>query len=217
MTEKIQILIADDHTIVRSGVRLLLQSEPDMEVVDEVDNGLDAVVKTGELRPDIVLMDIAMPGIDGLEATRRIKAAYPDTRVLVLTMHRSDEYFFEMLKAGASGYVLKVAETGELIHAVRIVARGEVYLNPPMAKKLLTEYLEKVNKPAGHELDLSRREKEILHFIAEGYSNTDIAEKLVISLSTVYTHRANLLQKLKLSSQHELIQFARQHDLMDRS
>ena len=130
MTDKIRVLIADDHTIVRSGVRLLLQAEPDIEVVGEALNGDEAVTLAEALRPDVILMDIAMPGKNGLEATRQIKARFPDMDILGLTMHRSDEYFFEMLRAGASGYVLKAAETSELIGAIRVVARGEVFLYP---------------------------------------------------------------------------------------
>jgi two-component system response regulator NreC len=130
MTDKIRVLIADDHTIVRSGVRLLLQAEPDIEVVGEALSGDEAVTLAEALRPDVILMDIAMPGKNGLEATRQIKARFPDMDILGLTMHRSDEYFFEMLRAGASGYVLKAAETSELIGAIRVVARGEVFLYP---------------------------------------------------------------------------------------
>ncbi|HEY4580315.1 MAG TPA: response regulator transcription factor, partial [Candidatus Acidoferrales bacterium] len=142
MTDKIRVLIADDHTIVRSGVRLLLQAEPDIEVVGEALNSAEAVALAESLRPTVILMDIAMPpGVNGLEATRQIKARFPNMHVLVLTMHRSEEYFFETLKAGASGYVLKSAETNDLLTAVRIVARGEVFLYPVMAKQLLQGYL----------------------------------------------------------------------------
>src|SRR3970040_1728935 len=134
MAAKTRVLIADDHTIVRSGVRLLLQAEPDIEVVGEALDGGQAVTMAESLRPDVVLMDIAMPGTSGLEATRQIKSRFPEMCVLVLTMHRSDEYFFEMLKAGASGYILKGAETNELIGAIRSVARAEGFLYPTLAK-----------------------------------------------------------------------------------
>lgn len=217
MTNPIRVLLADDHTIVRSGVRMLLRSEADIEVVGEAENGREAIQMAINLQPDIVVMDIAMPEIDGLEATRQIKASCPNTNVLVLTMHRTDEYFFEMLRAGASGYVLKAAGTNELIHAMRVIAMGEVYLYPTMAKKLLSDYLDKVKHQAPMETGLSRRESEILALIAEGYTNNEIAEKLVISASTVHTHRSKLLQKLNLSSRHELIQYARQAGIIKES
>ncbi|HLE29717.1 MAG TPA: response regulator transcription factor [Anaerolineales bacterium] len=215
MADKIRVLIADDHTIVRSGVRLLLQGEPDIEVVGEALDGDEAVALAESLRPDMVLMDIAMPGTSGLDATRRIKARFPEMRVLVLTMHRSDEYFFEMLKAGASGYVLKGAEISELISAVRTVAQGEVFLYPTMAKQLLQDYLSRVKEPeSSGQPALTQREKEILHLLAEGYSNKEIAERLVLSPSTIHSHRTNLMRKLNLSSRYELIQYARQRGLL---
>lgn len=215
MTEKTRVLIADDHTIVRAGVRLLLEAEPDIEVVGEALTGDEAVALAEALRPHIVLMDIAMPGITGLEATRRIKARCPAMQVLVLTMHRSEEYFFEMLTAGASGYVLKGAETSELINAIRVVARGEVFLYPTMAKQLLQDYLARVQEPSdsGSAL-LTPREKQILRLLAEGYANKEIAERLVVSPSTVHSHRTNLMKKLNLSSRRELIQYARERGLL---
>lgn len=214
MTDQTRVLIADDHTIVRSGVRLLLEAEPDIEVVGEALDGNEALVLVEVLRPNVVLMDIAMPGMDGLEATRRIKARWPDINVLVLTMHRTDEYFFEMLKAGASGYVLKSAETGELVNAVRVVARGEVYLYPTMAHHLVQDYLSRVGGNAASDPSLSPREKEILKLLAEGYSGKEIAEKLVVSPSTVHTHRSNLMSKLGLSNRRELIQYARRRGML---
>ncbi len=214
MTDKLRVLIADDHTIVRTGVRLLLEAEPNITVVGEALDGHEVLSLVESLRPDVVLMDIAMPGMDGLEATRQIKARWPEIKVLVLTMHRSDEYFFEMLKIGASGYVLKGANPNELIDAVQIVGRGEVYLYPSMAKKLLKDYLSRVEGSVESEPHLSPREKEILRLLAEGYTNKEVAEKLVISPSTTYTHYSNLMKKLNLSSRRELIQYARDHGLL---
>ena len=214
MADLIRVLIADDHTIVRSGVRLLLAAEPDIEVVGEALNGREAVTQAESLRPDVILMDITMPEMDGLEATRQIKSRYPDIHVLVLTMHRSDEYFFEMLQAGASGYVLKGAETSELINAVRVVSRDEVFLYPTMAQKLVQGYLSLVEWDEDNLPSLSPREREILRLLAEGYSNKEIAEKLVVSPSTVHTHRSNLMEKLELSNRRELIQYARQRGLI---
>lgn len=214
MPQRIKVLIADDHTIVRSGVRLLLDGETDIEVVGEALDGAEAVDMVATLRPDVVLMDIAMPGVDGMEATRYIKEEWPEVNVLVLTMHRRDEYFFEMLQAGASGYILKGAETNELIHAVRVVARGEVFLYPTMSRKLVRDYLERQVEENAPSSSLSPREEQILKLLAEGYSSKEIAEQLVISPSTVYTHRSKLMEKLGLNSRHELIQYARRQGLI---
>lgn len=214
MKKAIRVLIADDHTIVRSGVRMLLEAEEDFIVVGEALDGAKAIELTEKLQPDVVLMDIGMPEVDGLEATRQIKAQWPDVNVLVLTMHRSEEYFFEMLKNGASGYLLKGAETSDLIHAVRVVAQGDVFLYPAMARKLVNDYLNVAGGVASVDPQLSPRENEILRLLLEGYSNKEISEQLIITPSTVHTHRTNLMQKLGLSSRHELIQYARQRGLL---
>jgi len=214
MSDRIRVLIADDHTIVRSGLRLLLEAEPDIDVVGEALEGREALNLVEKHLPDVVLMDIAMPGMDGLEATRQIKDSWPQVKVLVLTMHRSDEYFFEMLKAGASGYILKGAETSDLIHAVRVVGRGEVFLYPAMAQKLVKDYLNFIQWGEGTGSSLSPREKEILRLLGEGCSTKEIAEKLVISPSTVHSHRSNLMTKLGLSNRRELIRYARQRGLI---
>lgn len=214
MSDRIRVLIADDHIIVRSGLRLLLEAEPDIDVVGEASDGREALDLIEKRLPDVVLMDIAMPGMDGLEATQRIKDNWPQVKVLVLTMHRSDEYFFEVIKAGASGYILKGAETSDLIHAVRVVGRGEVFLYPTMAQKLVKDYLNFIQWGEGAGSSLSPREKEILHLLADGCSNKEIAEKLVISPSTVHSHRSNLMTKLGLNNRRELIQYARQRGLI---
>ena len=214
MDRPIRVLIGDDHTIVRTGVRLLLEAEDDIEVVGEAGDGNEVVALTETLQPDVIIMDIAMPVMDGLEATRQIKARWPGINILVLTMHRTDEYFFEMLKAGASGYVLKGAETSELIKAIQIVSRGEVFLYPTMAQRLVQGYIGAVSDNSDDGPSLSPREMEILQLLADGYSNNEIAEKLVISPSTVHTHRSNLFGKLGLSTRHELIQYARQRGLV---
>lgn len=213
MSDRIRVLIADDHIIVRSGLRLLLEAEPDIDVVGEALDGREALELVEKHLPDVVLMDITMPGMDGLEATRLIKASWPQINVLALTMHRSDEYFFEMLKAGASGYILKGAETSDLIQAVRVVGRGEVFLYPTMAQKLLKDYLNFSQWGEETGSSLSPREKEILRLLSEGCSTKEIAEKLVISPSTVHSHRSNLMTKLGLNSQRELIQYARKRGL----
>lgn len=209
MSDLLRVLIADDHTIVRSGIKLLLEAESDIDVVGESLDGEQALAMIESLNPDVVLMDIAMPGMDGLEATRRIKARWPDIKILVLTMHRSTEYFFEMLKAGAHGYILKGAETSDLINAVRVVGRGEVFLYPSMAQRLVKDYLNLSDRESDSDPPLSPREKEVLKLLIEGHTNKEIAEQLFISPSTVYTHYGNLLDKLGLTSKHELIQYAR--------
>ena len=214
MSDRIRVLIADDHIIVRSGLRLLLEAEPDIDVVGEALEGGEALNLVEKHLPDMVLMDIAMPGMDGLEATRRIKTRWPQIQVLVLTMHRSDEYFFEMLKAGASGYILKGAETSDLIHAVRVVGRGEVFLYPTMAQKLVRDYVNFMQWGEETGSSLSSREKDILRLLNEGYSTKEIAEKLVISTSTVHSHQSNLMTKLGLSNRRELVQYARKRGLI---
>lgn len=214
MSKLIRLLLADDHTIFRAGVRMLLDLEPDIEVVGEATEGSQAVDLAEKLKPDVVLMDIAMPCMDGLEATRYIKAECPEIQVLVLTMHRSDEYLFEMLKAGASGYVIKGAETEELINAIRIVSRGQVFLYPTIAGKLVREYIELSSTNDDPGSTLTPREKEIMVLLAEGFSNKEIADKLVISTSTVYTHRGKLMEKLGFTSRHDLIQYARRKGLI---
>ncbi len=213
MSNSIKVIIADDHTIVRSGLRLLLEVEPGIEVLGEAVDGSQALELVEHYHPDVVLMDISMPGLEGLDATRQIKARWPQVHVLVLTMHRSDEYFFETLKAGASGYILKGAETCELINAIRLVNQGEVFIHPTMAQKLVKGYLSNLQLNEDSGPSLTHREKEILTMLGDGYNPSEIAEKLVISPSTVHTHQSNLMTKLGLTTRHGLIQYARQHGL----
>lgn len=214
MADPIRILIADDHTIFRSGLKLLLNSEPDMQIVGEVEDGEGAIRLAGELRPDVILMDIGMPKVNGIEATRQIHETYPEVHILVLTMHRSEEYFFQMLSAGASGYILKAADTDQLISAVRTVGRGEVFLYPSMAERLVKEYLRGLSGAQAETSQITDREREVLRLIAEGFSNKEIAERLVISPSTVHSHRTNIMRKLNISKRHELVQYARRHGLL---
>lgn len=212
MTDKIRVLIVDDHPIVRSGLRALLMAESDIEVIDEATDGKEGIEKTETLHPNVILMDISMPNMDGLNATRQIKIKFPEVQVLVLSMHRSDEYFFEMLRAGASGYILKTARTSDLLEAIRVVNNGEVFLYPAMAQKLVRGYLNLADWENETQTILSPREKEILFLIAEGYSFKKIAEKLVISPSTVYSHRSNLMSKLGFNDRSELIEYARRRE-----
>ncbi len=212
----IRILIAEDHRIVRDGLRMLLQGEPDFSIVAEAENGREAVARAKETRPDLAILDISMPELGGLEATRLIKAESPQTQVLILTMHESDEYFFRALEAGASGYLLKKAAAQDLIGAARSVARGEAFLYPSVAKKLIGDYVQRVQPgaEAGGYGTLSEREREVLLLLAEGLSNQEIAERLSISQSTLQTHRAHVLDKLGLRTTADLIKYAVQHGLV---
>lgn len=213
----IRILIAEDHSIVRDGVRMLLQSEADCIVVAEAANGREAIARAKETQPDVAILDISMPDLNGLEATRLLKVESPRTQVLILTMHESDEYFFRALQAGASGYVLKKAATQDLLAAVRAVARGEAFLYPSVAKKLISDYLNRVQTDAEHNdyARLSDREREVLVLIASGSSNQQIAERLVVSPSTVQTHRAHILEKLGLQTTADIVKYAVQHGLIE--
>jgi two-component system, NarL family, response regulator NreC len=215
--DKIRVLVADDHTIVREGVRLLLEAQPDIEVVGEAADGQEALALVRQLHPDLVVMDIQMPNLNGLEATRAIKSELPQTQILALTMYESDDYFFQVLAAGASGYVLKKAASADLITAIRAAHQGDVFLYPSVARRLVSDYLTRVK--GGEERSsydgLTAREHEVLKLIAEGYTNQAIADKLVISPSTVQTHRTRIMQRLHLHSRSELIQYALRKGLLD--
>jgi two-component system response regulator NreC len=207
---KIRVLVTDDHAIVRAGVRLLLDSQPDIQVVGEAVDGQQALELVKELEPDLVLMDVAMPGMNGLEATKLIKESFPRVQVLALTMHEDERYFFQILQAGAMGYVVKGAAPSDLLAAVRAVAQGQAYLYPSLAKQLLDDYMKRVD--AGEEQDsydgLSEREREVLKLIAEGKTGRQIAEELTLSANTVERHRSNIMSKLNLHSRAELIKYA---------
>ena len=210
MSDQIRLLLADDHAVVRSGLRMLLQAQPDMIIVGEAETGQEAIHRVAELSPDVVLMDIEMPGMNGIEATRRIKANAPAAAVLALTMYEDDQYFFEMLRAGASGYVPKRAAPDELVSAIRAVSRGEVFLYPSLAGRLVQDYLRR--GPAGEgetpNDELTPREQEVLTLIAQGFSNNEIADRLVISAKTVDRHRENIMRKLNLHNRVDLVKYA---------
>ncbi|MHB9111948.1 MAG: response regulator [Thermoleophilia bacterium] len=208
---KIRILLADDHAILRAGLVRLLSEEPDIEVVGEADNGREAVQKVQELHPDIVLMDIGMPVMNGMEATKQIKKRDQDVKILVLTMHDNEEYLFQVLQAGASGYVLKKAADSDLVNAIHVVNRGDCFLYPSAAKMVVEDYLEKLKhgqEPTSSFDTLTDREREILTLVAEGYTNREIAEALFISVKTVETHKANIMEKLNLHKRAELVRYA---------
>ena len=208
---KIRILLADDHAILRAGLVRLLGEQADIEVVGEAENGREAVQKVQELHPDIVLMDIGMPVMNGMEATKQIKKRDQDVKILVLTMHDNEEYLFQVLQAGASGYVLKKAADSDLINAIHVVERGDCFLYPSAAKMVVEDYLAKLKpgqEPTSNYDTLTDREREILTLVAEGYTNREIAETLFISVKTVETHKANIMVKLNLHKRAELVRYA---------
>ncbi len=207
---KISLILADDHAVVRSGLRMLLEAQPDMIIVAEAETGVEAVEKVKSLQPDVILMDIQMPDMNGIEATERIRRIAPKTAVLALTMHEDDQYFFEMLHAGASGYVPKRAAPDDLLNAIRTVRRGEVFLYPSLATRLVQDYLKRAD-PEEEPLiysELTPREREVLVLIAEGLSNAEIADDLVISVKTVDRHRENIMRKLNMHNRIDLVKYA---------
>jgi two-component system response regulator NreC len=217
--EKIRILIVDDHPVVRTGLRTLLAAQPDIEVVGEASSGSGAVERVLDLAPDVVVMDITMEGMGGLEATREIKVRAPDSKVLVLTVHKGVQYLRRALEAGATGYVLKQAADTELAVAIRVVHRGEVFVYPVFTKVLLGDLAkpaepEQEAEPDSYET-LSPREKQVLRLVALGYTNRQIADQLALSPKTVGTYRSRLLTKLDLSSRPALVRYALKRGLLD--
>jgi two-component system response regulator NreC len=207
---KIRLLLVDDHQVVRSGLRMLLSNENDVEIVGDAGTAKEAMDAVGLLKPDVVLMDIGLPDLSGIDATREIKRLHPNVAVVALTIHEDEEYFFKMLEVGANGYVPKRAAPDELLTAIRAAGAGEVYLYPSLAKLLVKDYLsQERNSEAGRALDgLTEREQEVLRHLAEGQSNSEIAEALVISVKTVARHRENIMYKLGLHSRSELVRYA---------
>jgi two-component system response regulator NreC len=214
---KIRVLVVDDHTILRVGLRMMLNAQPDIEVVGEASDGNQAVTEALRLVPDVILMDIAMPDCNGIEATRQVKRVQPETRVLVLTMHENEEYLFQTLRAGASGYILKEAADTELITAIHAVSGGRFYLSPSAQSIMVGDYLQRVRSGEEHDSynALTEREREILKLVAEGYTNNQIAERLTISPKTVDTHRTHVMDKLNLHSRAELVKYAMRRGLLE--
>ncbi len=203
------LVLADDHPVVRQGLRAVLEAEPSFSVVGEVADGLEVLPLVERLRPDVLIVDVMMPGLSGLEVTRQVRQRSPGTRVLVLSMYANEIYVLEALRNGASGYVLKGASAADLVEAVRVAAAGRRYLSPPLSERGLEAYAERAR--AGT-LDLyetlTTREREVLHLAAEGYSNPKIATRLGISTRTAETHRAHIMRKLGLQSQTDLVRYA---------
>ncbi|MBI2871723.1 MAG: response regulator transcription factor [Chloroflexi bacterium] len=206
---KTRVILVDDHNLFREGLRMLLEAQGDFDVVGEASGAYEAVQEARKTRPDIVVMDITMEG-NGLKATRQLLEILPGTRVIILTMHGSDDYFFGALEAGAMGYVVKGTTSAELVAALRAVARGEVYVHPSVAGYLVADYLTRVSSGEEREsyTKLSAREQEVLSLIAQGYTNPEIAERLHISVYTVQTHRGHIMEKLNLHSRGELLKYA---------
>ena len=205
---QLRVVIVEDHALVRAGMRALLQKIDGVEVVSDVGDGWEAVKSVQTDAPDLVLMDIAMPGLNGLDATLRIIKESPTTRVILLSMHANEEYFQQALEVGASGYLLKGAELAELELALRTVARGETYLTPAVAKYAIKAYREKSEGPSGPLMKLSMRQREILQLIAEGQTTKDIAQRLNLSVKTVETHRSQLMERLDIHDVPGLVRFA---------
>ena len=205
-----RLLLVDDHAVVRSGLRMMLGTQQDVEIVGEAGSAAQALEATALFKPDVILMDIGLPDKTGIEATREIKARFPNVAIVALTIHEDEEYFFQMLAAGAAGYVPKRAAPDELITAIRAAANGEVYLYPSMAKMLVRDYLS-AEHPAEEKINLdglTDREHEVLTHLAEGASNNEIASSLVISPKTVERHRENIMRKLNLHSRSDLVRYA---------
>ena len=215
MANKIKIILADDHRIVREGIRSLLEKSDNLEVIAEAENGREAVQMAKELSPDVILMDIAMPLLNGLEATLQIKRDCPDVKVLALTIHEDEEYIRQMLASGAMGYITKYAATDELVQAVETVFKGEMVLSPAITRLVVEDYLRWADVQQENPDKLTPREREVLQLIAEGHKNKEISDILKISIKTVKAHRNNLMQKLDLHSQGELIRYAIQKKIIE--
>jgi two-component system response regulator NreC len=213
----IRVLIVDDHTLMRAGLQALLGIQPDIEVVGQAASGIEALRRAEELEPDIILMDISMAGLDGVQATQKIKSTQPGTKIIALTMHEDESVVRGVLKAGASGYVLKRGAEDELLVAIRAVHRGEAFIHPSLTQSFIDDYLEDTPDSASFrepEIPLTPRELEVLSLIARGYKNQEIAGELVISVKTVETHKANIKEKLNIRSQAELVRYALRKGLL---
>ena len=217
MTEKIRVFLADDHAVLRTGLKLFINSQPDMVCIGEAGDGVSTLAQAHQLHPDLLLLDLSMPGLGGLDALPEIRHSMPDTRVLVLTMHTEEDYLHQALSQGAAGYVLKQAVDQELLSAIRATMRGEVYIHPAMTHALLNQMISPIHQPdKSLEAALSEREREVLQWVARGYTNQEIAEKLILSVKTVETYRARATSKLGLKSRAALVRYAQQQGWLNK-
>lgn len=206
---KATIVLADDHRVVREGLRVLLQAEPDFSVVGDAGDGIKAIQLVESLKPDVLLLDLMMPGMNGQEVARKVRKCSPQTRVVVLSMHSSDPYVMEALRNGATGYVLKDASGTDVIHAVREVMAGRRYLSPPLSERAIDAYQERAKSAVLEKYDmLTGRERQILQLVAEGHTNSEIAGRLEIGLRTAETHRTHVMRKLQLRTHTDLVRYA---------
>jgi two-component system response regulator NreC len=211
-----RILITDDHAIVRTGLRTLLASEPSMELVGEATGGFEALELVEATRPDILLLDLSMPDLDGVAVTKETRLRFPDVRILILTVHEDQAMLREAIRAGASGYVLKRAAESELISAINVLTRGDMYVDPAMMRELLQDTVDRPSVPSTEIAEpLTPRETEVLKYIVRGYTNRQIGEELNISVRTVEGHRANLAAKLGIQSRVDFVRYAREHGLIN--
>jgi two-component system response regulator NreC len=215
--KKIKLLVADDHKIFRQGIKMLLEEESDLQVVGEASDGREAVKKATELKPDVILMDIAMANLNGLEATRQIKKQLPSAKVIMVTMHKNEEYVLQSFQAGASGFILKEGAVEELVSAIRSINSDKSFLSPSISKTLIDAYMRKMETGKTETpFDLlTDREREVLQLIAEGYTNREVAKSLFISVKTVEAHRAHIMQKLNIHDIAKLVKYAIQKGLVD--
>jgi len=215
--KKVKLLVADDHKIFRQGIKKLLEEEPDLQVVGEAADGRETIKKATELKPDVILMDIAMANLNGLQATKQIKKILPDTKVIMVTMHKNEEYVLQSFQAGASGYILKEGAVEELVSAIRTIHQDKSFLSPAISKTLIDAYLRKMETGKTETpFDLlTDREREVLQLIAEGYTNREVAKSLFISVKTVEAHRAHIMQKLNIHEIARLVKYAIQKGLVD--
>ena len=215
--KKIKLLVADDHKIFRQGIKKLLEDESDLQVVGEASDGREAVKKATELKPDVILMDIAMANLNGLEATRHIKKQLPSAKVIMVTMHKNEEYVLQSFQAGASGFILKEGAVEELVSAIRSIHSDKSFLSPSISKTLIDAYMRKMETGKTETpFDLlTDREREVLQLIAEGYTNREVAKSLFISVKTVEAHRAHIMQKLNIHDIAKLVKYAIQKGLVD--
>lgn len=211
----IKVLIADDHAIVRAGLRALLAEASDFNLVGEAVGGYEAIELIGRTNPNVMILDLSMPDLDGISVTRQVKQKFPDLKILILTLHEDEALLKEAIKAGAAGYILKKAAEAELISAIRVILRGELYIDPSMLRGLIDEPPQPQEEQENLSEPLTPREMEVLRLIVEGYTNRQIGQELSISVRTVEGHRANIADKLGMHSRVELVRYARQHGLIE--